>query len=85
MQIQTQVMRELRAWIAARREAKLVESLLRDAPEDAVLLARRDTASGVVREAVAVLRAALAARGHTLEQLQAELRQGPAAAHADAV
>jgi hypothetical protein len=74
MEIQKDVMQELTALLAARREAEVVDHLLRDAPEDAVLLARQETAQKVVHEAVTILRAALAARGHSMEELQAELR-----------
>ncbi len=74
MAIQQDVMQELAAWLTAHREAKVLDSLLRDSPEDAVLLASRDRAQHVVREAVTLLRAALSARGYSMQDLQAELR-----------
>ena len=74
MAIQKDVMQELAAWLTAHREARVAENLLRDAPDDAVLQANRERAQKVVREAVTLLRAALSARGYSMQDLQAELR-----------
>lgn len=74
MSIQTDVSRELAEWLVARRETTVATNLLNDAPEDPVLRARADRARVAQNEAQTLLRAALAARGHSLADLQAELR-----------
>ncbi|MBC8067380.1 MAG: hypothetical protein IAG13_03525 [Deltaproteobacteria bacterium] len=74
MGIRQDVMQELAAWLTAHREAKVVEKLLSEQPDDAVLRANQDRAQRVLREAVTLLRAALSARGYSMQDLQAELR-----------
>jgi phosphoribosyl-ATP pyrophosphohydrolase len=74
MAIQQDVMQELAAWLTAHREAKVLEKLLSEAPNDTVLQANQERAQAVVREAVTLLRAALSARGYSMQDLKAELR-----------
>jgi hypothetical protein len=70
------VERELGAWIAARRDANVAEKLLAEAPEDAVLKAKHARATAAVQEATVLLKAALTAHGHSMADLQAQLRSG---------
>jgi hypothetical protein len=65
---------ELSAFIMAHRALVLAEKLRREAPEDRVASDRVNNAVREKREAGQLLRAALAARGYSYADLQAEMK-----------
>lgn len=74
MSIQSDVGHELGAWVAARRAVKVAENLLQDDPSNPTAIACLEQAQAGAKEAGALLRAALAAKGYSFDQLQQELR-----------
>jgi hypothetical protein len=74
MDIRPVIERELSAWAAARKELTLAQRLAVDDPQSRVHEARVQRASEAVRETIAVLRAAMDARGVSREQLQEVMR-----------
>jgi hypothetical protein len=65
---------ELSAFILAHRALAIAEKMRRDAPDDRVAMDRVHNAIREKREAGALLRAALSARGFSYADLQAEMK-----------
>ena len=69
-QLPDAIAREVEGWIASRRAVKVAENLLRDDPDNRSLQERLKQATAQAKDSAAVLRAALAAHGYSLEDLQ---------------
>lgn len=69
------VVRELAAWIAARRSVKVAGNLLEEDPDNPVLQERHRQAVLLEKEAGFVLRSVVRAHGCSPEALHQELRR----------
>lgn len=76
MAIRDVMEKELAAWATARRALAVAKKAAEDEPDNPVRKAQVDRAEIEVKESTAFLRAALTARGFSLDQLQHELRAG---------
>jgi hypothetical protein len=76
MAIRDMMEKELAAWATARRALAVAKRAADDDPDNPVRKAQLDRATIEARESTDFLRAALTARGFSLDQLQSELRAG---------
>lgn len=76
MAIRQTIEKELAAWAAARRAMTVAQRLLDEDPDNGARRQQLERATIETRETSTFLRAALHARGYSLDQLQQELRAG---------
>jgi hypothetical protein len=76
MAIRDVMHKELAAWATARRTLAVAKRAADEEPDNPVRKAQLDRAAIEARESTDFLRAALTARGYSLDQLQNELRAG---------